>query len=401
MAKATSATFVGIHNEREFYSDHYLAEILTKDLRATVKRWRAAEASSGPDSPRPDQQLRSLGSHYRTFRAEFDRLGVATSERIKLQETWHRRQLEALGYVWGPGNELVEDEIEVPVLVTLAGPLGQRLVALGAYDADAEDVDPLTLKPDADQFLGEAPPEAVLLSETWDEIITRRIFRQDRAPRWVLLLSCGQTLLIERGKWAQNRLLRFDWGEILGRRELPTLQATAALLLRESLIPDSGTSLADELDENSHRHAFGVSGDLKYALREAIELLGNEVLRSRRDTGKEPLDEGPDFAEKLTLECLRYMYRLLFLFYIEARPELGFAPIRAEAYRKGYSLERLRDMELARLSSGAALDRNHIQGKPHAAVFPSTRGVQSQASHAGRTAYGKGALGPYVRDALA
>ena len=138
MAKATSATFVGIHNEREFYSDHYLAEILTKDLRATVKRWRAAEESSGPDRSRPDQQLRSLGSHYRTFRAEFDRLGVATSERIKLQETWHRRQLEALGYVWGPGNELVEDEIEVPVLVTLTGPLGQRLVALGAYDADAE-----------------------------------------------------------------------------------------------------------------------------------------------------------------------------------------------------------------------------------------------------------------------
>ena len=361
MAKATSATFVGIHNEREFYSDHYLAEILTKDLRATVKRWKAAEESSGPDSPRPDQQLRSLGSHYRTFRAEFDRLGVATSERIKLQETWHRRQLEALGHVWGPGNELVDDEIEVPVLVTLAGPLGQRLVALGAYDADAEDVDPLTLKPHTDQFLGEAPPETALLSETWDEIITRRIFRQDRAPRWVLLLSCGQTLLIERGKWAQNRLLRFDWGEILGRREIPTLQATAALLLRESLIPNSGTSLADELDENSHRHAFGVSGDLKYALREAIELLGNEVLRSRRDTGKEPLNEGPEFAEKLTLECLRYMYRLLFLFYIEARPELGFAPIRAEAYRKGYSLERLRDMELARLSSGAALDRNHIQ----------------------------------------
>ena len=30
-----------------------------------------------------------------------------------------------------------------------------------------------------------------------------------------------------------------------------------------------------------------------------------------------------ELAGQLGLECVRYMYRLLFLFYIEARPELG------------------------------------------------------------------------------
>jgi len=30
--------------------------------------------------------------------------------------------------------------------------------------------------------------------------------------------------------------------------------------------------------------------------------------------------KGKTDAEQLTLECLRYMYRLLFLFYIESRP---------------------------------------------------------------------------------
>ena len=50
---------------------------------------------------------------------------------------------------------------------------------------------------------------------------------------------------------------------------------------------------------------------------------------------------GPDdaLAGRLGLECLRYMYRLLFLFYIEARPDLGYAPMDSETYRKGYSLE--------------------------------------------------------------
>ena len=361
MAAGASSTFVGIHNEREFYSDHYLAEILSKDLRATVRKWRAEANATDKPGRTPENRLRSLSGHYHAFRDRFGKRRQTVRNRVTLQAKWFRRQLEALDYPWDPRNLVVDGETEIPVLAGVTGPAGQRLVVLGAYDAEAEDVDPLTLKPCSEQFHGEAPPDRAVLFETWDEIIRRRLFRQDRAPRWVLLLSCGQTLLIERGKWAHNRMLRFEWGEILGRRERPTLQATAALLNRESLVPGSGVALADELDENSHRHAFGVSSDLKYALREAIELLGNEVLRSRRKAGLDPLDEAPDFAGKLGLECLRYMYRLLFLFYIEARPEMGFAPIKAEAYRKGYSLERLRDMELARLSSGVALERNHIQ----------------------------------------
>ena len=33
------------------------------------------------------------------------------------------------------------------------------------------------------------------------------------------------------------------------------------------------------------------------------------------------------------------MFRLLFLFYIRARPILNYAPLNAEAYRRGYGLE--------------------------------------------------------------
>ena len=52
--------------------------------------------------------------------------------------------------------------------------------------------------------------------------------------------------------------------------------------------------------------------------------------------------------------------RLLFLFYIEARPDLGYAPIEAEAYRKGYGLERLRDLEMVRLTSEESLDGYYL-----------------------------------------
>ena len=54
------------------------------------------------------------------------------------------------------------------------------------------------------------------------------------------------------------------------------------------------------------------------------------------------------------------MYRLLFLFYIEARPELGYAPVKSEAYRKGYSLEHLRDLELVRLTDDESRDGYYL-----------------------------------------
>ncbi|HEX8702887.1 MAG TPA: hypothetical protein VF815_28890 [Myxococcaceae bacterium] len=97
------------------------------------------------------------------------------------------------------------------------------------------------------------------------------------------------------------------------------------------------------LHHNSHRHAFAISEDLKFALRECIELLGNEAvaqLRARHE--KLHTDDRP---AELARECMRFMYRLLFLFYVEARPELGWAPLGSEAWTKGYGLERLRDFE--------------------------------------------------------
>jgi len=61
-------------------------------------------------------------------------------------------------------------------------------------------------------------------------------------------------------------------------------------------------------------------------------------------------------AGQLTRECLRYMYRLLFLFYIEARPELGYLPDKSPEYRKGYSLESLRDLEMVKLTTDESMN---------------------------------------------
>ena len=188
-----------------------------------------------------------------------------------------------------------------------------------------------------------------------EELLTKQVFAAAEPPRWVLLYGARQLLLLDRTKWPSKRFLRFDLAEILGRREPSTLRATAALLHRDSVCPSDQISLLDRLDENSHKHAFAVSEDLKYSAREAVELLGNEAVWYLREVLKEGV-YGKDLAEQLTRECLRYLYRLLFLFYVEAREELGYAPMKSEEYRTGYSLESLRDA--AEMDLSTEEDRN-------------------------------------------
>ena len=177
--------------------------------------------------------------------------------------------------------------------------------------------------------------------DTYEEILTKQVFAAEEPPRWVLLYGAKQLILIDRSKWPSKRLLRFDLEEILGRRQPSTFRAMAALLHRESVCPTAQISLLDRLDENSHKRVFAVSEDLKYSAR-TVELLGNEAVWYLREVLKEGV-YGKDLPEQLTRECLRYLYRLLFLFYVKAREELGYAPMKSEEYRTGYSLESLRD----------------------------------------------------------
>ncbi|TGD72204.1 hypothetical protein E4634_16185 [Mangrovimicrobium sediminis] len=349
----TAATFIGLSNENEFFSPHYLAEVFQGDFADTIAEWESREAQAEAYTS-PHRALRNLHQAYFALRQKLKSERSAT-ERIRLQRDFFKELMQALGISWQPENREVAPNTELPVLAAL----GDQLWVLGALDPDNEGEDPLTLTLNREQFIGPGPHHDTLKNKDWYAILNEALFRQPNPPRWVLLLSDRQGLLIDRYKWSQNRLLRFDWEEILGRRDDKTLKATAVLLHRESLAPEEGQCRLDNLDENSHKHAFAVSDDLKYALRQAIELLGNEAAgqlieqaRERKEgiySGQNALD--PD---QLSRECLRYMYRLLFLFYIEARPELGYLPTADDTWRLGYSLDSLRDLEMVRLTTEAS-----------------------------------------------
>jgi hypothetical protein len=368
----TTQNFVGITNENEFYGHHYLAEVFKGDIRSLIEAWQTAEeatllpqaastvkVSEGKKFRAPYKQLAGLGGKWFSSLSNFGRIRD-DAELLQNHLFLHSPLFEALGYKLQP--QILELQGGRPVPIWAAyGKAHQapQLLIVPAYQPGREEDDSLDHKLSSSQYGGQEVP-IDLKKLTWLEIVSEALFGVDQPPRYIILVGFKEWLLLDRYKWPNNRLLRFDWTEILDRKEAYTLQAAAALLHHESLAPNEGASLLDGLDENAHKHAFGVSEDLKYALREAIELLGNEAiqqLRKKAQEGKQGFYSGKDAVDAgdLSLECLRLVYRLLFLFYIEARPELGYVPIqKSETYAKGYSLESLRDLESTPLNTSAA-----------------------------------------------
>jgi hypothetical protein len=150
------------------------------------------------------------------------------------------------------------------------------------------------------------------------------------------------------------------------------LRALAGLLHREVLLPKGGQSVLDTLDENSHKHAFAVPTDLEYGAGKAIELIADEAIRHVREVSKDKLFGDEELARKLTRESLMYLYRLLFLFYVEARgaeleDEEGNAvvPMKSDVYCLGYSRETLRDLELVSSPAPPPLPRGVREQRGH------------------------------------
>jgi hypothetical protein len=366
----------GIANENEFYSAHYLDAILKEDLKDVAKRWKAGldtenDGSDGSAGKSPDQALGGLRQPY--FRLQ-DRMARADNqEKLTLQRQFFQQLLPILGYTWQPQAKALEDDTLISIVAEVARSNGlPQLWVLEGFNPTGEPTDVLSLPVveggitgrggSASAQTGLTPGPSLGGMGLFLEDLLDPIFALENPPRWVILISIDQLVLIDRHKWSASRLLRFDLQELLNERDPNALLAAATLLHREHTCPKEGSPLLDDLDENSHRHAYSVSENLKFALRQAIELLGNETIYYRKEVAKKRVfstlaqkEEGDREIDpnQLKIECLRWVYRLLFVFYIEARPELGYIPMGSDVYREGYSLETLRDLEQAEFVSQA------------------------------------------------
>lgn len=258
----------GIANENEFYSAHYLDAILKEDLKGVVQQWKEKATE---DEKTPDRLLGGLRQDYfrlREYRLERTR---DAEEQLTLQREFFRQVLVILGYDWQPQLKVLDDDSLLPVVAEVTRSSGMpQLWVIEGFNPTSEPTDVLSLTLDAQQYEGLPTIEGERLEGmNLEDLLTEQVFAQDNPPRWVILLSIDQMVLVDRHKWNASRLLRFDLQELLNERDPDSLLAVVTLLHREHTCPTEGSALLDELDENSHRHAYSVSEDLKFALREA------------------------------------------------------------------------------------------------------------------------------------
>ena len=326
----------GISSVNEFYTDHYLATYFEQSVTETMREWRADAEASGAQTPY--QRLRDVGKLFNRLygKSGGGRRRYATDGAIEMVESY----LDSLGYPEGtPEHILLPSGTTLPLFREFQGGDGHPrvwvLVSLPSDDQDLFCASPADLSDETEPITPEISVEQAV-----DELM----LDASSPARFIILASPTELALIDREKWGEKRYLSFDMEEIFRRREESTIQATATLLAMTSLCAKEGGTLIDELDRQARDHASEVSDSLRYALRECVELLGNEVIYDWTHNKGNDLDAQPIDAGELTIECLRYMYRILFLLFMEARPELGFAPTKAESYQRAYSLESVREI---------------------------------------------------------
>ncbi|MEU3665884.1 class I SAM-dependent DNA methyltransferase [Streptomyces virginiae] len=380
-------TYDSLVNRGDYFSAHYLAEVLPKDLKSgLLQTWKEREEASRPPAdaaqeaaadelgvvrePKavalpvtPRAGLRALRRDYFRARSFFalpeDADGTTSAPDTEddsvtyAAPAWRERVLalnsdvlRSLGYDAKPRTITVErarQTYEIPVAHAEKG-----LVAINCGWAAEPDA---ALDPEGPGRL--LDPVSIDGSNTLatGSKLASFLFACEDAPRYVLLLVGGVIVLADRAVWGEGRYLAVSLDTALQRNDSRAggeLDTIAALFGADSLRTpeEGGENPLAELVGKSTKHAVGVSSELRDGLRTSVELIANEVLERLREQGVRPEDIGelPELGKQLTRESLRYLYRILFLLYAEARPELGILPSDYPEYQMGYGLGRLGEL---------------------------------------------------------
>lgn len=346
----------------EWLSEHYFTSDATKEsFRAQVLA-RRKEWEGQTTSPR---------ERFTAVRGELERrLGALSQaagdadDAADLQadaEAVYDDVLAVLGYRTG---EFTLDQ-DGPVLrVSSAGIQGRAPLAIlrarpveALEDAVAkgEDTDPHgTL---AEPYVDEAGTEHRSAARALSAL-----FVAEDGPSFALVLAGRWCIVAEAARWAEGRYLAVDLQTVAERNDDDRggeIDRALTILEAGSLAPDAdGAVWWSSVLEESVRHTVGVSEDLREGVRRSIEIIANDVVARRARTGLPPLPG--DQAQPLAVQSLRYLYRILFLLYAEASPELGVLPSGAAEYDAGYSVDRLRELTLVELATEQARSGTHL-----------------------------------------
>ncbi|WP_010533113.1 restriction enzyme [Brachybacterium squillarum] len=347
----------------DWISEHYfISEDRSGTFAARTKElldgWRSAgEHDPGWRSPRErfTGGLRDMVSRLLDLQADAAALDEERADGSARREQLAERSVALADTLRTVLGYATEQGVAERWDVTRTGPL-RRFATRGVEHAPLAMLDALAAD-DVEDVLskgaGHLPADVVLEEGTEQErtltsvpqVLSALSLELD-GPEFLLVLAGRFAVLTSADLWPQGRYLVADLQTVAERADLKRggeVERMLACLSADSLAPDASSHVWwTTTREQAVSNAVGVSADLRDGVRESIEILANEVLERRRAQGLPELDDRE--AQRLALQSLRYLYRILFLLYAEASPELGVVPAGAPEYQAGYSVDRLRDL---------------------------------------------------------
>ncbi|WP_414119593.1 Eco57I restriction-modification methylase domain-containing protein [Corynebacterium nuruki] len=337
------STFDSIINVDEWLSDHYFtgeetkgksARTFGKRVNERVTEWKDADKAGEGTSP-----WARLTAAHKDLQLALSTLDVENENSLA---TTYRTVAQAFGYP-ATEQELTfyrnADAVTLPARRSSTG----VVLMLSAQPVDAPE-DLATAHLTGEVLLGEK-------SQDWTVTkIVGELFLADDAPEFIVVLAGQWVVLTHRDGWPLGRYLAIDLGVAVERNDTSKageLQRVAVILARENTdrAEDHSQWWEGAIDE-ARQHSVQVSAGLRDAVRESIEILGNDVLDRRREHDLPVEGEGGPDGNELAKQSLRYLYRILFLLFAEATPELNILPTGTSEYDEGYGLSRLRDQVL-------------------------------------------------------
>ena len=361
----------------DWISEHYFTTDTAKEsFLARVlerrKEWEALEKPADPGTeptPTPRSRFRAERSRLEELLAALPADGAEslTGAALEAAEQLDALMRDILGFASaeyrlterGPVTLVrpVGDEGPAPLALLRARPMTtvEDLLVKDALTL-AETWEPVDLTdPAAPVLEGAEPVESV--SRALSTLMT-----DEHGPTFALVLAGQWALIAERERWPEGRWLAVNVQLVVERHEMTRggeVERALTCLDARSLVPTAeGETWWTATLEDSAAHTVGVSKDLREGVRSSIEIIANEVVRRRAAQGLEPLAQ--ERAQDLALQSLRYIYRVIFLLYAEASPELGVLPVGAAEYDAGYGLDRLRELALVELHEESSQAGTHI-----------------------------------------
>ncbi len=354
-------SYESLTNRGEYLPAHYLAEVFPGALRGKdglLARWRdAAEAAHvAARQATGDEKARAERATPRAGLAELRQIYLKAKERFKELDDnadrhdalrdLHQKVLLALGFAPQPGEATVTTAAGAHQVVVAHA--DDRVVVVDCEWAD--DADAASDPDGAGRLL--TPVELDNRERITSGVkLATHLFTSEKPPLYVLLAGGGMLTLADRRSWGEGRYLAVNLDLALARNDTRTageLDAIAALFGADSLYepPEGGDDQLTKFLSAGRQHAVGVSKELREGLRDSVELIANEVLARLSEAGVslEQIAPPKELGRQFTREALRYLYRILFLLYAEARPELGVLPVDHPEYTEGYSLARLGEL---------------------------------------------------------